>query len=160
MNGNIHGLRTPNEGINQRNLKFWADVADKICFGRIYKFGIGIWFSAVQWRRFPHRASVVRGFYYNFVVWKGKKFYLSNSPWLVILSTYYAVFLAYKVNISKKILIWSFFVLENIRCINCNKCTVIRFSWITIFVIWLEFYVQLEMCIKSNPYDDTKKMIY
>ena len=29
-----HGLRTPNEGINQRNLKFWANVADKICFGR------------------------------------------------------------------------------------------------------------------------------
>ena len=29
-----HGLRTPNEGINQRNLKVWADVADKICFGR------------------------------------------------------------------------------------------------------------------------------
>ena len=26
-----HGLRTPNEGIN---LKIWADVADKICFGR------------------------------------------------------------------------------------------------------------------------------
>ena len=25
-----HGLRTPNEGINQRNLKFWADVADEI----------------------------------------------------------------------------------------------------------------------------------
>ena len=25
-----HGLRTPNEGINQRNLKFWADVADKL----------------------------------------------------------------------------------------------------------------------------------
>ena len=23
-----HGLRTPNEGINQRNLKIWADVAD------------------------------------------------------------------------------------------------------------------------------------
>ena len=37
-----HGLRTPNEGINQRNLKFLADVADKICFGRTYKFGIGI----------------------------------------------------------------------------------------------------------------------
>ena len=30
----IHGLRTPNEGINQRYLKNWADVADKICFGR------------------------------------------------------------------------------------------------------------------------------
>ena len=29
-----HGLRTPNEGINQRYLKNWADMADKICFGR------------------------------------------------------------------------------------------------------------------------------
>ena len=29
-----HGLRTPNEGINQSNLKIWADVADKICFDR------------------------------------------------------------------------------------------------------------------------------
>ena len=29
-----HGLRTPNEGINHRYLKNWADVADKICFGR------------------------------------------------------------------------------------------------------------------------------
>ena len=37
-----HGLRTPNERINQRNLKFWADVADKICFDRTYNFGIGI----------------------------------------------------------------------------------------------------------------------
>ena len=26
-----HGLRTPNEGINQRYLKNWADVADNIC---------------------------------------------------------------------------------------------------------------------------------
>ena len=25
----MHGLRTPNEGINQRKLKIWADVADK-----------------------------------------------------------------------------------------------------------------------------------
>jgi hypothetical protein len=31
-----------------KNLKFWADVADKVCFGRTKKFGIGIWFSAVQ----------------------------------------------------------------------------------------------------------------
>ena len=30
----IHGLRTPNDGINQKYLKNWADVADKICFGR------------------------------------------------------------------------------------------------------------------------------
>ena len=29
--GPTHGLRTPNEGINQRYLKNWADVADKIC---------------------------------------------------------------------------------------------------------------------------------
>ena len=29
----VHGLRTPNEGIKQRNLKIWADVADKICSG-------------------------------------------------------------------------------------------------------------------------------
>ena len=29
-----HGLGTHNEGINQRNLKFWTDVADKVCFGR------------------------------------------------------------------------------------------------------------------------------
>ena len=34
MNRRGHGLRTPNEGINQINLKIWADVADKICFGR------------------------------------------------------------------------------------------------------------------------------
>ena len=27
----VHGLRTPNEGINQRYLKNWADGADKIC---------------------------------------------------------------------------------------------------------------------------------
>ena len=33
----IHGLQTPNGGINQRNQKIWADVADKICFGRNYK---------------------------------------------------------------------------------------------------------------------------
>jgi hypothetical protein len=28
------GLWTLNEGINQRYLKNWADVEDKICFGR------------------------------------------------------------------------------------------------------------------------------
>ena len=45
-----HGLRTPNEGINQRYLKIWANVADKICFGRTEKFGSGSEFSAVQGR--------------------------------------------------------------------------------------------------------------
>ena len=44
----MHGLRTPNEGINQRYLKNWADVADKICFGRTKRIGIGIEFLAVQ----------------------------------------------------------------------------------------------------------------
>ena len=34
LNDTSHGLRTPNEGINQRYLKNWADVADKICFSR------------------------------------------------------------------------------------------------------------------------------
>ena len=32
-----HGLRTSNEGINQRYQKNWADVADKICFARTGK---------------------------------------------------------------------------------------------------------------------------
>ena len=32
--GEKHGLRTPNEGISQKYLKKWADVANKICFGR------------------------------------------------------------------------------------------------------------------------------
>ena len=32
-----YGLRTPNEGINLRNLKFWADVADKICTANVYR---------------------------------------------------------------------------------------------------------------------------
>ena len=43
-----HELRTPNEGMNQRYLKNWADVANKICFSRNLKFGIGIEFWAVQ----------------------------------------------------------------------------------------------------------------
>ena len=30
----IHGLRKPNEDINQRYLKNQVNVADKICFGR------------------------------------------------------------------------------------------------------------------------------
>ena len=38
INGENHGLRTPNEGINQRYLKNWADVADKICCRYTKKF--------------------------------------------------------------------------------------------------------------------------
>ena len=34
-----HGLRTPNEGINQRYLKVRRDVADQICFARTERFG-------------------------------------------------------------------------------------------------------------------------
>ena len=37
-----HGLRTPNEGINQRYLKNWADVA-KVAVGDFYGTGIEIW---------------------------------------------------------------------------------------------------------------------
>ena len=46
-----HGLRTPNvnEGIHQRYLKNWADVADKIRFGRTLKVGIGNEILAAQW---------------------------------------------------------------------------------------------------------------
>ena len=32
MNEPDHELRTPSEGINQRNLKIWANVADKISY--------------------------------------------------------------------------------------------------------------------------------
>ena len=54
-----HRLWTPNEGIHQRYLKNWPDVADKICFGRTIKFKIGIEFSAVQRRLFSLCVSVV-----------------------------------------------------------------------------------------------------
>ena len=36
-----HGLRTPNEGINQRNLKNWADVADKYALAVPKNLGLG-----------------------------------------------------------------------------------------------------------------------
>ena len=37
-----HGLRTPNEGINQRNLKIWADVADKDASAVPKNLGLGL----------------------------------------------------------------------------------------------------------------------
>ena len=43
-----HGLRTPNKGIDQRYLKNWANVVDKICCRHTKKFGSGSEFSAVQ----------------------------------------------------------------------------------------------------------------
>ena len=58
-----HRLQSPNEGINQRNLKFWADVL------RPYlKIWEGIWFSTVQWWQFPHWASVVCGSSHDLVI--------------------------------------------------------------------------------------------
>ena len=39
-----HGLRKPNEGVNQRNLKNWAYVAAKICFDCAVK-AISLWVS-------------------------------------------------------------------------------------------------------------------
>ena len=42
FNNSIYGLRTSNEGINQRNLKVWADVADKIYASAVPKsLGLG-----------------------------------------------------------------------------------------------------------------------
>ena len=38
----IHGLWTPNEGINQRNLKIWADVADKNASAIPKNLGVGV----------------------------------------------------------------------------------------------------------------------
>ena len=43
MNDTYHGLRTPNE--DKRNLKIWPDVADKTCFGRKKKLGLGACFT-------------------------------------------------------------------------------------------------------------------
>ena len=37
----MHELRTPGESINQRNLKIWADVADKICLAIPKSLGVG-----------------------------------------------------------------------------------------------------------------------
>ena len=37
-----HKLPIPNEGMNQRNLKIWANVVDKICFGRTKNLGVGV----------------------------------------------------------------------------------------------------------------------
>ena len=44
-----HGLWTPNESINQVNLKIWADVAAKICFGGTGKsLSEGLIFSSIN----------------------------------------------------------------------------------------------------------------
>ena len=43
-----HGLRTSNGVMNQRDLKIWVNVADKICFGCTKKFGNRSRFLAVQ----------------------------------------------------------------------------------------------------------------
>ena len=37
-----HGLRRPNEGINQRNLKIWTDVADKIASAISKNLRVGV----------------------------------------------------------------------------------------------------------------------
>ena len=41
--GIAHKLRTPNKDINQRNLKIWADVADKICFSHTWELDTLWW---------------------------------------------------------------------------------------------------------------------
>ena len=52
-----HGLRTPNEDINQRYLKNWAGVADTISFPSAVPKNLGV---GVNFRLFPLWASVVR----------------------------------------------------------------------------------------------------
>ena len=42
-----HELRTPNESINQRNLKIWADVADKTCL-RMWEWIFGCAVEAIS----------------------------------------------------------------------------------------------------------------
>ena len=37
-----HGLRTPNEGINQRNLKIWGNKADKYASALPKNLGVGV----------------------------------------------------------------------------------------------------------------------
>ena len=39
---------TPNQGINQKNLKFWADVAEKICLGCILVLGFNFMYNMKQ----------------------------------------------------------------------------------------------------------------
>jgi hypothetical protein len=73
-----HGLQTPNEGINQRNLKIWADAADKICYGCTKKIGSGSWFSTVQWRGFPHVMAIIISVkrFLHFLYWDGSSYYM------------------------------------------------------------------------------------
>ena len=57
----IHGLRTANEGINKRNLKIWADVADKKMLQSYLKIWEWEWiFGRAVKTIIPHRLSVVR----------------------------------------------------------------------------------------------------
>ena len=76
-----HGLWTHNEGINRIDLKIWADAADKICYGCTKKVWSGSWFSAMQWRGFPHQTSVIRGHHHLstdiwFLYWDGSSYYM------------------------------------------------------------------------------------
>ena len=41
----FHGLWTPNEGKNQRNLNIWADVADKYASALPKNLGAGVGFG-------------------------------------------------------------------------------------------------------------------
>ena len=41
------------EGINQRNLKLWAEMADKICFDRPKNLGLGLDFRPCSEGDFP-----------------------------------------------------------------------------------------------------------
>ena len=63
-----HGLKTPNEGTNQRNMKFWASVADKYALVVLKRIGSGSGYSVLQRRQFPHQTSVVSLLWVEIVV--------------------------------------------------------------------------------------------
>ena len=42
MNGQKHGLGTPNEGINQRNMKIWANRQTKYALAVSKNLGVGV----------------------------------------------------------------------------------------------------------------------
>ena len=47
-NGSDHGLRTPNEGINDKNLKIWADVATKYALAVPKNLRVGVDFRPIS----------------------------------------------------------------------------------------------------------------
>ena len=56
----FYGLQTPNEGINQRNLKIWADGQTKYALAVPKNLRVGVDFRPCIQGNIPRWASVVR----------------------------------------------------------------------------------------------------